>query len=562
MTARITPAMVALGRTITEPRVAPDGSTVAFVSTTRGRNSLVVVDVHGGPERVVAIDPEPATRGGVFDWCRDGTALVYAGRAGGLWCVPASGGPAYEVSDITAEGITASPDGTRVAVVVDQRDVVVIDLDSRMPTVVRGEENTFAFDPNWSGDELRWQEWTDPDMPWDASRVVAWSPGRGHVVRFERPRSQAQQPRGDAVLCDATGWLNVWSVSEQQPLVDESHEHGGPSWGMGQRSFVWSPDGARLAFARNELGFGRLCVVDLATRVVDEVAKGVHHWLSWVDDHLVAVRSGGRTPNQLVVYDTGAWTRAVLAHGPVAGFEGAPGEPEPVTWSGADGTALHGRFYRAPGGRLIVWIHGGPTDQCDVRFLPRIAYFVELGWSVFVPDHRGSTGHGRAFTQALAGRWGELDVSDTIAGVRSLGAFDRVVAMGGSAGGFTALGLLAAHGDVVSAGSVVYPVTDPVALGGLTHRFERHYAERLAAPSHLRPDLDTVRGPLLVLQGADDVVVPAHITRAYVERLCARGAHVEYHEYEGEGHGWRRPETVADELARASAFLAGLGSRS
>jgi dipeptidyl aminopeptidase/acylaminoacyl peptidase len=180
---------------------------------------------------------------------------------------------------------------------------------------------------------------------------------------------------------------------------------------------------------------------------------------------------------------------------------------------------------------------------------------------VFVPDHRGSTGHGREFTQALAGRWGELDVSDTIAGVRSLGAFDRVVAMGGSAGGFTTLGLLAAHGDVVTAGSVAYPVTDPVALGGVSHRFERYYAERLAAPSDLRPDLDAVRGPLLVLQGADDVVVPASMTRAYVERLCARGANVVYHEYEGVGHGWRRPETVADELARATAFLAGLGSR-
>src|SRR5258706_4797068 len=110
MTARITPAMVALGRTITEPKLAPDGSTVAFVSTTGGRNSLVTVDVHGGPERVIAIDPEPATRGGVFDWCR-GDLLVYAGRAGGLWCVPSSGGRADEVSDVTAEVVTASPDG-------------------------------------------------------------------------------------------------------------------------------------------------------------------------------------------------------------------------------------------------------------------------------------------------------------------------------------------------------------------------------------------------------------------------------------------------------------------
>ena len=130
MTARITPAMVALGRTITEPRLAPDGSTVAFVSTTGGRNSLVAVDVLGGPERVIAIDPEPATRGGVFDWCRDGTALVYAGRAGGLWCGPSTGGRAASFSDITSEGVTVSPDGTRVAAVVDQRDVVVVDLDN------------------------------------------------------------------------------------------------------------------------------------------------------------------------------------------------------------------------------------------------------------------------------------------------------------------------------------------------------------------------------------------------------------------------------------------------
>ena len=134
----------------------------------------------------------------------DGAALVYAGRAGGLWCVPASGGRADEVSDITAEGITASPDGTRVAAVVDQRDVVVVDLDSRVPTVVRGEQNSFAFDPNWSGDELRWQEWTEPDMPWDASRVVAWSPGARPRRSFRKTAiaGTAAARRRSAVRCD------------------------------------------------------------------------------------------------------------------------------------------------------------------------------------------------------------------------------------------------------------------------------------------------------------------------------------------------------------------------
>ena len=36
----------------------------------------------------------------------------------------------------------------------------------------------------------------------------------------------------------------------------------------------------------------------------------------------------------------------------------------------------------------------------------------------------------------------------------------------------------------------------------------------------------------------------------------ARAGHpVEFHAYDGEGHGWGRPETVADELTRIGTFL-------
>ena len=78
--------------------------------------------------------------------------------------------------------------------------------------------------------------------------------------------------------------------------------------------------------------------------------------------------------------------------------------------------AATARLYRAdaPTDRLLCWLHGGPTDQWQVTFMPRIAFWRSQGWNVLVPDHRGSTGHGRAYQQALRGRWGELDVSDTI----------------------------------------------------------------------------------------------------------------------------------------------------
>ena len=60
---------------------------------------------------------------------------------------------------------------------------------------------------------------------------------------------------------------------------------------------------------------------------------------------------------------------------------------------------------------------------------------------------------------------------------------------------------------------------------------------------------------MLLLQGDDDRVVNAERTAAFAAALRGAGGFVEYHAYAGEGHGWRRAATVADELARLRAFL-------
>src|ERR671935_169759 len=46
-----------------------------------------------------------------------------------------------------------------------------------------------------------------------------------------------------------------------RPLLEEAYEHAEPTWGGGQRSFAWSPDGTSVVLCRNEAGFGRLVVV-------------------------------------------------------------------------------------------------------------------------------------------------------------------------------------------------------------------------------------------------------------------------------------------------------------
>jgi dipeptidyl aminopeptidase/acylaminoacyl peptidase len=455
----------------------------------------------------------------------------------------------------------------------------------------------FCFDPAWSPDAATvvWHEWDVPAMPWDASRIamraLATAGARGEpdivagggAVQVQQPRF-SPDGRHLAYLSDERGWLNVWIAdadgSNARPLVEEEFEHGDPSWGLGQRSYAWSPDSGSIVFNRNEAGFGRLLVVDVTSGEVRELGRAMHGGLSWVGERIAAVRSGARTPTQLVVYAPREESiRTTIARAAVGGFEDADlVEPEVVEWPADDGAVVHGRLYRPVVGSatgrepppMIVWIHGGPTGQWPVTFVPRIAYFVERGWAVLVPDHRGSTGWGRAYTQAMAGRWGDLDVGDVAAGMRA--AVDRgwadparLVPMGGSAGGFTVLNLLARHSDLCAAGVDLFGVTDLFDLDETTHRFEAHYLHSVVGPlpeaaSAYRErspvtSAEAITAPLLILQGDADNVVPLAQSQAIADRLRRLGRTVELHVYEGEGHGWGRPDTIIDELGRIESFL-------
>ncbi len=268
-----------------------------------------------------------------------------------------------------------------------------------------------------------------------------------------------------------------------------------------------------------------------------------------------------------------------MARGPVGGFEAIDlPEPTAVTWEADDGATIHGRLFEptAPSATgedpppLLVWIHGGPTGQTTVAWNNRLPFFLERGWSVLLPDHRGSTGHGRAYVQAMAGRWGDLDTSDTAAGMRAAaergwGDAKRMVPMGGSAGGFTVLNLLAHHPDLCAAGIDLFGVADLFDLNETTHRFEAHYLHSIVGPLPAAADAyrdrsplhvaDRITSPLLILQGDADEVVPPAQSRMIADRLQALGRTVELHFYEGEGHGWLRPETMIDELGRIESFL-------
>ncbi len=581
------PELCTSGRELGGPRRSPDGRWVAYVVAWAGRSALGVVPVGGGPERLISAgrpdDPQPQLGWGAapFDWLPDGSAIAFAARDGNLWLQPFPGGRPRRLSDLpvgrSVGAPAVAPDGSAIACTVDLAEIRIIALDgSSVPGP--STEADFVVDPCWAPDgRLAWQQWSVPAMPWDHSTIGCWDPAEGTIGWLGSDAHQAQQPRFDASgrlwsLRDDRGWLNCWT--DDRPAVDERFEHGNPTWGPGQRSFAVSPDGRQVAFNRNELGFGRLCVATPATGDVRELGRGVHTQLDWQGGVLTALRSGARTPTELVAYDVAGGTKTVLAHSAVLGWSAVElTEPEAVDWQAADGATVYGRLYRAARseGRLLCWLHGGPTDQWQVGFLPRVAFWVGQGWSVLVPDFRGSTGHGRDYQQAMHGRWGELDTADVCAGLeaaagRGWGTAQRTALVGGSAGGFTVLHVLAVAPERCAAAVVAYPVTDLIALDETTHRFEAHYNATLVgrrpandqryrdrSPIHLAARLTAT--PLLVTHGDADPVVGVEQSQQLVAAIVTAGGTAELHVYPGEGHGYRQPAHQLDEYARMAAFL-------
>jgi dipeptidyl aminopeptidase/acylaminoacyl peptidase len=596
----ISAAAVARSRTFGEVRWSPDGARLAWLDAFGGRVDLVVAPADASMPAVTITAEFPVTSlgaygGGGYCWAGN-NALVYAAADGRLLVVPATGGPVRVLSrDGRAAAPAVAPGGTLVAFVLerdDACDIAVVALDgSDWPRRISHAD--YAWDPAWSADgtTLAWHEWDLPNMPWDGSRIMTTNVDRDDTPRLVAGGDDIAvgQPRFSPVgstlafLSEARGWMNVWLApsngSEPIPLLEEVHEHAEPSWGPGQRSFAWAPDGSAIVLNRNEDGFARLVQVALRASRPVAVSRGWHAGLDWGAGGVVCIRSGGRTAPQLTVLDPVTGAREARLRGAPAELDAVDlPEPTPVTWAGDDGVTVHGLLWLPSNGRpgagelrpLLVDVHGGPTDQSTVDWKPRTRYFVSRGWAVLNPNYRGSTGYGRDYRHALDHQWGVVDVADTVAGICAAGSggwadATRAAVMGGSAGGFTAL-LVAAHSPaVVRAAVSLFGVTDLFDLAATTHRFESRYLDRLVGPLPEAAEQYRARSPVtraheisvpaLVLQGADDKVVPPAQAQRLVDSMRAAGATVEHHVYDGEGHGFSKAETIVDSLEQIDAFL-------
>ncbi|MBN9103922.1 MAG: S9 family peptidase [Propionibacteriaceae bacterium] len=477
-----------------------------------------------------------------------------------------------------------------------EQTVVALELDAANSDggrVLAAGADFYAHPGLSADDRLAWCEWDHPNMPWDSTRVVTAplaDPGARTVVAGGDGLS-VLYPAWDAdgglvYLSDASGFWNFhrWTPAGDRLLYEAPHEFCGPLWvhdpvpyalvGSGLIGCSWLVDGIAkvgvLRFDPDATGPGELVEFSTAVVAAEVTGRGPVSLalFGYADrpDELVELdwRTGGVTPLR---------ASAELDLDP-AGVSAATG----VTWDGPDG-AVHAWYYppssascQAPAGELPpvqVWIHGGPTSYSAPEFSVAVQFWTSRGIGILDVNYSGSTGYGRAYRNRLRGSWGVADVRDCVQGALALadaGLADRgrLSIRGGSAGGYTTLAALTTS-EVFAAGISLYGIGDLETLATDTHKFESRYLDGLVAPYPAQRQvyvdrspihhLDRLSCPMLILQGLDDKVVPPDQATTMADAVRAKGLPVRLRLFAGEGHGFRKAETIVAVAEEALAFL-------
>jgi dipeptidyl-peptidase-4 len=232
--------------------------------------------------------------------------------------------------------------------------------------------------------------------------------------------------------------------------------------------------------------------------------------------------------------------------------------PEFGTLQAEDGQALAYYLYKPlgfdPAHRYPVFIivYGGPWGQVVTRSWGDLfdQYMARQGYIVFALDNRGSARRGRKFSDPIAGKLGEVEVRDQLAGIRWLKQQPfvdpaHIGVFGWSYGGYMTIMLLAKASDQIAAGVAVAPVTD-------WRLYDTHYTEHYLGSPQANPagyDSSAVFGslagltaPLLLVHGmADDNVLFSNSTRL-MAALQNQGTQFRLMTYPGGKHGLSTPE--------------------
>lgn len=612
----MTPEQLSELRIPSDPRLAPDGSRVAYVVS---RPDLEDDRYH----RAIWIDADRFTNGPGDSsprWSPDGEQIAFLrasdGSPGQLAVIEVNGGEARTITDFDhgVEAVEWSPDGDKLVVVgvTWAEDWAGLDDEERSRRPRRVTSVPFRYDnKGWTHDRRRHLWLIDPsgaDAPLCLTpgefdeESPAWSPD-GERIAFISDRD----PRHGLVSGN-----DVWEVDivsgETSRVTDRGY------WG----AVSYRPDGAlHLLGDRNsrypvEFYLHRRqddgSLLDLTghlDRGSVSLAAGPAA-IRWDEDRAIVGLEDSGSFGVIGVQPDATVDTLVGGQKIVTGFDFSHGRLvyTASTWDSpgeliSDGTPLthlneadldlavpdHFRVHSdnteidvwvfLPDGEarvpLLLNVHGGPASQYGFGFFDEFQVYAGARYGVVACNPRGSAGRGDAFLSAVKGEgWGVVDYADVLAAVDAALQRhdrldpDRMGVMGGSYGGFMTAWVIGRE-DRWKSAVVERALISWTSFSG-TSDIGGVFPENYLGQSY--PDAwdlwwskgplglaDKVTTPTLVLHAENDFRCPIEQAEQYFMALLRNGTTAEFVRFPGEGHEMSRSGKPSHRVERFEAIL-------
>src|SRR5215467_1557289 len=489
-----------------------------------------------------------------------------------------------------------SPDGSRYAVLADPR---LPDPLSDVHTVIEAEL-TSVYVVNADGTNGSWwcpvlHDVNAVAWPHDGSSLamVSSTPKIGfHYVRSFIDVCSAGGARHVATMENAVseiGWINsdrdLVFLSTTTPVLTPDHVWTVPAAGGTAIDRTPGLEASALGLSVDAQGNAWILVAHGVRSEVDSFLNNslatAYTWpggtingpplspeiASSADTHVFTI-SDPRHASNLAIARGGSLER-ITSEGDDQLAKTSLGEVRAVRWTSKEGIPLEGIITLPPDYKsgqkyaFMVLPHGGPEANDSLRLDTFCRVFAGMGYVVFQPEYRGSTGYGSEFLAAIYQHFGDrayrdVDSATDYAVAEGWADPDRLTMFGWSAGGFlTSWTITQTHrykAAIEGAGitdwltfmwtsdvqqidyDARWPDKDPNAFNGFS------------ASMHA----ENVSTPLLILHGAADERVPTYQGREYFEALAAREKTTRMVTYPGSPHFpilWEQRQDVFREIA-------------
>ena len=551
------------------PSWSPDGTTLAFVATSRATGLATLMLATGTTMRTAASVHGVAQ---TPRWSPDGRTLAVLAVANATKATGAVEAGAAQVGEIGA-----SVDEQRIALVPARGG----------PLRFVSPADTFVYEYSWTPDGKGFVATAakgDGDNNWWVAKLIAVDAATATSRVIASPTTQINMPRvspdGATVLYIGGLMSDFGSVGGDLyavPVAGGTPVNLTPGMRSTVLSVAWAGAtpvvtrliGERTEIARVTVAANRASFAPLWSAAMTAEAADGNLSFSADGSHVATVTQDFEHPPEIAV---GAVATG-LALAPVTSANASRGRhvvARSVTWR-QDGSDVQGWLLAPPTvvkGKtypMIVQVHGGPAAAARPDYLWNgiTRQLLEHGYYMFLPNPRGSYGQGEAFTRANVRDFGGGDLRDILSGVAAVEKVApvddaRLGIYGHSYGGFMTMWTVT-HSNRFKAAVAGAGIANWISYYG-QNGIDQWMIPYFGASAYDDPAIYTKLSPLtaikaaktptLIYVGERDVECPPAQSVEFWHGLTAMNVPTSLVIYAGEGHRLRAPVNIHDREQR------------